>query len=75
MQTIEVMATWDSEVCVWTATSEDMTGLALEAATLDALAERLRTVIPELLELNGQSGGYPVPFRLHGERLEMTRAA
>lgn len=41
MHTIEVTAIWDSEAGVWTATSDDVPGLALEASTLDALAERL----------------------------------
>ena len=34
------------------ATSDDVPGLATEAPTVEALAEKLRTMIPELLEAN-----------------------
>jgi len=47
-----VEATWDSEAGVWVATSEDVPGLATEAMTLEALTEKLRSLIPELLEAN-----------------------
>jgi predicted RNase H-like HicB family nuclease len=47
-----VMANWDSEAKVWVATSDDVPGLATEAASLDALVERVLAVIPELLEDN-----------------------
>ena len=49
---IGVNALWDDDAGVWCASSADVAGLAIEAATKDALIERLRTVIPELLELN-----------------------
>ena len=44
---------WDAEVAVWVATSEDIPGLALESGSYDALIERVRFAVPELLELNG----------------------
>ena len=43
---------WDEETCVWTATSEDVPGLVLESGSYDALIERVRFAIPELVELN-----------------------
>jgi hypothetical protein len=43
---------WDSDAAVWVATSEDVPGLALESGSLDALAERLHSAVPELLALN-----------------------
>lgn len=43
---------WDDEASVWVATSEDIPGLVLEAGSFDALLERVRFAIPELLELN-----------------------
>ena len=43
---------WDKEAGVWVATSEDVKGLVLESGSLDALIERVKVAIPELLELN-----------------------
>jgi len=43
---------WDSEVGVWIAESEDIPGLVLESGSYDALVERVRFAIPELIELN-----------------------
>lgn len=43
---------WDDENSVWIATSEDVKGLVLESGSLDALLERVRIAIPELLALN-----------------------
>jgi len=45
---------WDSEALVWIATSDDVPGLVLESGSFDALIERVRYSIPELLELNGK---------------------
>lgn len=55
-QTFTILAGWDPEASVWVATSEDIPGLIVEADTVEALAEELRLVIPDLLELNGISG-------------------
>jgi hypothetical protein len=44
---------WDQEAGVWIATSEDVPGLVLESGSFDALVERVRYAVPELLELNG----------------------
>ena len=44
---------WDNEAAVWVATSEDIPGLVLESGSLDALMERTRYAIPELMALNG----------------------
>ncbi|MEB3310862.1 MAG: DUF1902 domain-containing protein [Snowella sp.] len=53
MQTIyKVEAFWDHEVAVWVAESEDILGLVTEAATLDQLTEKLKQIIPELLDAN-----------------------
>lgn len=43
---------WDDEAQVWVATSEDIPGLVLESGSFDALLERIRFAVPELLELN-----------------------
>ena len=43
---------WDEEANVWLATSEDIPGLVLESGSYDALIERLKIAIPEILEAN-----------------------
>ena len=47
-----VRFSWDEEAQVWIATSDDIPGLVLESGSFDALAERVRFAVPELLELN-----------------------
>ncbi|MBP3520205.1 MAG: DUF1902 domain-containing protein [Oscillospiraceae bacterium] len=66
---ITVQMTWDTEACVWVAESEDVPGLVLESGSLDALIERVRFAVPELLELNGQTKS-PVLLNLVSKRLE-----
>lgn len=48
-----VRAEWDADARVWVAESDDVPGLVTEADTIDELVERLRVLVPELLELNG----------------------
>lgn len=67
MQPLKIKAEWDEEASVWVATSDDVTGLAIEASTIDALVERLKIVIPELIELNQQEiNDAELPFMLDG---------
>ena len=61
--------TWDNEANVWTATSQDVPGLALESGSFDALVERVRFAIPELLELN-HSGNPIISLTFTSERHE-----
>jgi hypothetical protein len=73
-----VQADWDPEAEVWVATSEDVPGLATEAPTVEALAEKLRAMIPELLEANrvvpvGQADA--IAFELTSHRQEKVRLA
>ncbi len=65
-----VHAEWDGDARVWVATSDDVPGLVTEADTTEALIARLRTLIPELLEANGQDASGPVPFELLTRRFE-----
>jgi predicted RNase H-like HicB family nuclease len=63
---------WDPDARVWV-TSDDVPGLATGADTLDELIEKLKVVIPELLEANGllkpdQQGD--IPFAIIAERHE-----
>jgi len=48
-----VRAEWDEEAAVWVATLDHVPGLATEAATLEALNTKLRSMVPELLDANG----------------------
>jgi predicted RNase H-like HicB family nuclease len=49
---ILIAATWDPDAKVWVAESEDVPGLVAEADSPESLLEKLKTRIPELLELN-----------------------
>jgi hypothetical protein len=60
---------WDHDVAVWVATSNDIPGLVMESGSLDALIERIRLAIPELLELNGISISH-IPLCFRSERHE-----
>jgi predicted RNase H-like HicB family nuclease len=53
MAPYHVRAEWDDEAEVWVASSDDVPGLATGADTLEALIDKLKIVIPELLEENG----------------------
>lgn len=44
-----VNISWDSEAMVWIATSDDISGLVLESGSLDALIERVKIAVPELV--------------------------
>lgn len=43
---------WDAEGAVWIAESEDIPGLATEAATVHDLMERVSLIVPELIRDN-----------------------
>ena len=45
---------WDDEAAVWIATSENIEGLVLESGSIDALIERVRFAVPEILSLNNK---------------------
>jgi hypothetical protein len=55
---------WDAEAGVWIATSEDVPGLVLESGSIDALNERVRYAVPELLKLNNLQAGGVLNFHL-----------
>jgi hypothetical protein len=53
LKSIIVHASWDDEARVWVATSEDVAGLAIEAETIERLAEKVVPALSDLIELNG----------------------
>jgi len=70
----EVGARWDPDADMYVAQSDDVPGLAMEAATFEELVLKLHTVVPELLRLNGvviegEDGGAAVLVHLTAERL------
>lgn len=66
MKKFFVAAEWDEDAKVWYVSDSDVPGLATEADTVDALIEKLRAMIPEMLELNGAvaSEHDSIPFSL-----------
>jgi hypothetical protein len=54
---IVVKATFDAEAGVWWTESSDVYGLRIEAASLEALMERIPGAVQDLLEDEGGPGG------------------
>ena len=59
---------WDGDASMWIATSDDVPGLVLESNSYDALIEKVKVAIPELLELNDKKLLRTIKFV--SERLE-----
>lgn len=70
-----VYADWDEDSHVWCAFSDDIPGLATEANTVEALMEKLRTMVPELLELNGGPLSEPIGYELFIRRFDTIEPA
>lgn len=66
-----VHAEWDAEARVWVAASDEVPGLATEADTTEALVQKLKTLIPELLAANDQRTEQPIAFELLTRRFEL----
>ncbi len=64
-----VTFSWDNEADVWIATSNDIPGLVLESGSFDALIERVRFAVPELLEMD-KSANSPFSLVFTSERRE-----
>ena len=64
----EIRFQWDAEEAVWIATSKDVPGLVLESGSFDALVERVKQAVPELLKLNDSAAGdYRLSFSTERE--------
>ena len=68
-----VRAEWDEVARVWVATSDDVPGLATEEDNLEGLIEKLKVMIPELLDVNEAKGEREVPFELLTRRFEIAQ--
>lgn len=75
--TYKVEAFWDAEAAVWVATSKDVPGLATEAETIEALMQKLRSMIPELVLLNQvlAADTDSIAFELTSHRQELIEVA
>lgn len=58
----DVKLTWDSEASMWVATSDDVLGLVLESNSYDALIEKVKVAVSELLELNNNKSLKTIKF-------------
>jgi hypothetical protein len=47
-----IRAEWDHDASIWSATSDDVLGLATEADSIEVLFNKLSSMIPELMFLN-----------------------
>ena len=59
---------WDREASMWVAISDDVPGLVLESNSYDALIEKVKIAIPELLKLNNNAALKTIKFV--SERIE-----
>ena len=57
MNEYKITLIWDDEVSVWIATSDDVPGLVLEDDSFDALLERVKVAVPELLAFSTNVSG------------------
>ena len=53
----------------------DVPGLVTEEATMEGLIEKLKVIIPELLEANGVQIDQEVPFEIMTRRFEIAQSA
>lgn len=65
---LAIKIAWDPEACVWIVESDDVPGLVLESGSFDALLERVRFAVPELLALNHAKT--PLTLTFQSERHE-----
>lgn len=68
MKKVLVRAVWDDEANVWVATSDDVPGLVVEAATTSELEQAVIELVPQLLALNSDKRTpKKIPIQLHQE--------
>ena len=70
-----VRALRDAEAEVWVATSDDVPGLVAEAATIEELLDDLRSIIPDLLQLNAVPHTDRIEVNFIAERIEAIEPA
>jgi predicted RNase H-like HicB family nuclease len=66
---IIVRAFWDDEAGVWVASSSDISGLSVEAKTLELLNQKVLDALTDLIEVNGfDSELSEIPVHLMAEQ-------
>lgn len=68
-----VRAEFDSEAEVWYVSQTDVPGLAVEAGTPEELLALLDTLIPEMIESNGDDGSSYIPYSVMLDHLRAER--
>ena len=72
MTEFRIEAEWDCEAEVWVATSPDVPGLVLQGRTHDEIIEKVRLVLPALIEIGVEAEDrLNVTFRKNLGREEM----
>ena len=69
-----IICTFDNESQRWTAASDDKYGLVLESNSLEALMERVKIAMPDMLEFVCNYTG-PVTLHFKAERITPLKAA
>ena len=70
-----IRAEWDDEALVWSRPATMCPGSRPNADTLEALVQKLKIMVPELLAANGITGDGDVTFELLTRRFAIARAA
>jgi hypothetical protein len=69
-----VICKFDDESQRWTAASEDKYGLVLESNSLEALMERVKIALPDMIEFTHKYTG-PINIHFIAERMAFLEAA
>ena len=75
MALLVVKAAFDRDAGVWYVADSDVPGLTTEAATFDALCDKVTAIAPELLALNGWEGGPDIALEIIAHATSKVRLA
>ena len=70
-----VEARWDTAASVWVATSRNVPGVAMEAATCEEVIEIVKDALPDLLRDNGLESNASSVLIVFDTRVETIRLA
>lgn len=69
-----VKAEWDAEAEVWYVSHTDVPGLVAEADSPEELLALLQTLVPEMIEANGDDGDPTIPYSVVLDHLQAVRS-